>query len=88
MIAGKKARVAKVEISRNVFEENRPVLVENAPAVRSTSICNNRFISQEKASSEGFNAYAEPVETVAFQMNCKDGSDMRFEKSRITKKKK
>lgn len=88
MITGKKARIANVEIEHNIFEGNRPVLVENAPAVRSTSICNNRYISQETAPSVGLNAYSEPVDMVAFQMNCKEGSDVRFEKNRITKKKK
>ena len=88
MIAGKKARITNVEISHNVFEDNRPILVENAPAVQSSSICNNRSISKEMASSQGFNTYAEPVNMVAFQMNCKEGSDLRFEKNRMTKKKK
>lgn len=87
MIAGKKARIANVEITHNVFEANRPILVENAPAVRSSSICNNRSISQVTAPSQGFNAYAEPIDMVAFQMNCKEGSDLRFEKNRMTKKK-
>jgi hypothetical protein len=29
-IAGKKGAVAKVELARNVFRGNRPILVENA----------------------------------------------------------
>lgn len=87
MIAGKKGRVARVRIRDNVFEGNRPILVENAPAVQSSSICDNRSISKETAPSQGFNTYAEPVNMVAFQMNCKNGSDLRFEKNRMTKKK-
>ena len=34
----------------------------NAPRVRSTEICKNRYISQQEQASEGFNAFAEPVE--------------------------
>jgi len=87
-IQGYKGHVARVEIRHNVFKGTQPIIVKNAPGVRSTSICNNRYISQQEPVSEGFNAFAEPVEAVAFQMNCKEGSDMRFEKNRITKKKK
>ena len=49
MIAGKRGTVANVEIVRNVFEEGRPILIENAPAVRSTSICDNRHIGKAGA---------------------------------------
>ena len=44
MVAGKKARVSKVEMTRNVFRNNRPFLVENAPTV-AASICGNRQVS-------------------------------------------
>ena len=88
LIAGKKGHIEKIEIRNNVFEKNRPILIENAPRVRSASICDNRFITKQTATSGGFNTYAEPVSMVAFQMNCKKGSDMRFEKNRMTKKKK
>ena len=88
LIAGKRGHIEKVEIRNNVFENNRPILIENAPRVRSASICDNRSISKQTKTAGGFNAYAEPVSMVAFQMNCKEGSDMRFEKNRMTKKKK
>lgn len=87
-IAGKRGRVANVQILNNVFEGGRPILVENAPRVSSTEICDNRFISQQEQTSEGFNAFAEPVEAIAFQNDCSSGRDMRFEVNRITKKKK
>jgi len=88
MIAGKRGEVANVEIIRNVFEESRPILVENAPAVRSTSICDNRHIGQQMPSPEGLNVYADVVEVVSLQDDCRSGRDLRFEVKRQTKKKK
>ena len=88
MVSGKKAIIERVEIRNNVFEGNRPILIENAPRIQSTKICDNRAISQQKpAAAHGFNTFAEPVDVVALQMNCDEGQDMRFEKNRVTKKK-
>ena len=87
MIAGKKGTVANVEIFHNVFEGRRPILVENAPRVRSTAICENRYVRKEEAGNQGFNAFTDAAEVVSLQMNCREGSDMRFEKHRQTKKK-
>ena len=88
MIAGKKGRVANVQIRHNVFEGGRPILIENAPRVHSTEICKNRYISKQEHTSEGFNSFAQPVEAVALQADCSAGRDMRFEVNRNTKKKK
>jgi hypothetical protein len=49
MISGKKAEVAHVEILHNLFEGPRPILVENAPRVRSTSICENRYVRKGRS---------------------------------------
>lgn len=88
MIAGKKGEVVNVEIVHNLFEgAERPILVENAPRVRSTSICENRYVRKEAVDNAGFNAFADKVEVVSLQMDCRDGRDMRFEKSRQTKRK-
>ena len=57
MIAGKRGHVADVEIVRNVFEEDRPILIENAPHVRSTAICDNRLIGRQEPSQEGLNSF-------------------------------
>ena len=51
-IAGKRGAVAKVELSRNMFKGNRPILVENAPDVLASAICGNRQVTSEKASSK------------------------------------
>jgi hypothetical protein len=88
MVAGKKGRVANIQIRHNVFEGNRPILIENAPRVHSTEICKNRYISKQVHTSEGFNTFAQPVEAVALQADCSAGRDMRFEVNRNTKKKK
>lgn len=88
LIAGKKGEVSNVEILHNLFEGPRPILVENAPRVRSTSICENRHVRKEEATAQGFNTFADAVEVVSLQTDCRDGRDLRFEKNRITKKKK
>jgi polygalacturonase len=69
LVAGKKARISKVEMTHNTFRGNRAFVVENAPGV-ATSICNNRQTSRPTETSGGFNAYAEPVEIVALQNDC------------------
>ena len=84
MVAGKRARVTKVEMSRNVFRKNRPFVVENAPTI-AASICGNRQVSTQTETGGGFNAYAEPIDVVALQNDCGDSS---FVIDRMTKKKK
>ena len=88
IIAGKKGEVANVEIEHNLFEGPRPILVENAPRVRSTAICENRHVRKEEPRVEGFNQFADAVEIVSLQIDCREGRDLRFEKTRQTKKKK
>ena len=73
---------------RAMFKGNRPILVENAPEVLASAICGNRQVTSEKASSEGLNAFADPIDIVVHQNDCEDGSDMRFEVNRQTRKKK
>lgn len=84
MVAGKKARVTKVEMTRNVFRNNRPFVVENAPSI-AASICGNRQVSTPTETSGGFNAYAEPIDVVALQNDC---GETGFVIDRMTKKKK
>jgi len=85
-IAGKKGAVAKVELARNVFRGNLPILVENAPAVLASAICAIRQVASETARSEGPYAFADPVDVVIQQNDCQDGSDMRFEVNRQSRK--
>lgn len=89
VVQGYKGRVANVEIRNNLFDGNdQPILVKNAPGVRSRAICANRIVSRQKQPAASLNTYAEPVQVVSPQMDCRGGSDMRFEKNRMTKKKK
>ncbi|HSB59503.1 MAG TPA: glycosyl hydrolase family 28-related protein [Methyloceanibacter sp.] len=87
-IAGKRGAVAKVELAKNVFKGNRPILIENSPAVLASAICDNRQITSEAAPSQGLNAFADAIDIVVHQNDCQDGSDMRFEVNRQTRKKK
>ncbi len=88
-IQGYKGRVANVEIRNNLFDRNdQPILVKNAPGVRSRAICDNRIIFHQKPPAASLNAYAEAVQIASPQMDCRGGSDMRFEKSKMTKKNK
>ena len=71
LVAGKKARVTKIEMTRNTFRNN-PVVVEYAPSL-AAAICGNRETSTATEHTAGFNAYAEPVEVVALQNDCGGG---------------
>ena len=86
LIAGKKGAVAKVELVRNMFRGNQPIVVENAPQVLSTAICNNRQIASQSAPSQGLNTFTEPVDLVIHQNDCGEGQDLRFEVKREKKK--
>jgi len=87
-IAGKRGAVAKVELARNMFRGNRPILVENAPAVLASAICDNRQVTSQTARQEGPYAFADTVDVVVHQNDCEEGRDMRFEVNRNTRKKK
>jgi Pectate lyase superfamily protein/Right handed beta helix region len=84
-ILANKGDVSDVSISYNVFEGNRPLLVRSAPHIRSSQICNNRYIYQQTPPSQEFNASAEPVDIVVVQADCRKGRDMRFETERKKK---
>ena len=71
LVAGKKARVTKIEMTRNTFRNN-PVVVEYAPSL-AAAICGNRETSTATEHTSGFNAYAEPIEMVALQNDCGSG---------------
>ncbi len=87
MIAGKKGTVEKIELTRNLFKGNRPMLVEDAPGVLASAICNNRQITPEAAPSGGLDAYADAIAVMVHQNDCEEGEDMRFEVSRQKHKK-
>ena len=84
MVAGKKARVTKVEMIRNVFRNNRPFVLEIRADV-AASICGNRQVNTQTETGGGFNAYADPIDVVALQNDCGDPS---FVIDKVSKKKK
>ncbi len=86
LIAGKKGTVENIELTRNLFKGNRPILVEDAPEVLASSICNNRQVASEAAPSAGLNAYTDPIKVMVHQNDCEEGTDMRFEVTRQKKK--
>jgi hypothetical protein len=86
MVGGKKARVSKVEMTRNTFRGNRAFVVENAPGV-AAAICGNRQTTVQAETSGGFNAYVEPVEIVALQNDCGE-SGFVIDRGNTKKKKK
>lgn len=83
-IAGKRDRISKIELTRNIFQGNRPILVENAPDILASAICDNRQVTTQSAPPEGRYAFADPVDMVVHQDDCLDGRDMRFEVNRET----
>jgi len=88
LIAGKKGAVAKVELTRNVFKGNRPIVVKNAPQVLSSAICNNRQVTTEAAPSQGLNSFVDPIDLVIHQNDCGEGRDLRFEEKKQNNKSK
>jgi polygalacturonase len=85
-IAGKRGHISKIELTRNIFQGNRPILVENAPAILVSAICGNRQVTPQSPPSDGPYAFADPVDMVVHQDDCVDGRDMRFEVNRETRK--
>jgi hypothetical protein len=56
--------------------------------VLASAICDNRQVTSQAAPSQGLNAFADEIDIVVHQNDCQDGSDMRFEVNRQTRKKK
>jgi hypothetical protein len=86
LVAGKKARVSQMQMTGNLFRGNRAFKVENAPGV-AAGICGNRQSSPQVQTSDGFNAYSEPVEIVSLQTACgESGFVLNREKRKKNKK--
>jgi hypothetical protein len=85
-IAGKKGQISNIEITHNEFRGNRPLLVENAPSVSASAICNNRQLASQAAPSGGLNVFVDPINIVVHQNDCGEGRDTRFEVNRQKRK--
>jgi parallel beta-helix repeat protein len=64
LINGKKGPVSNVEITRNVFRTQQPILVRDATSPLSSAVCGNRYI-QYVVEPGGLYAFADPVELSA-----------------------
>jgi polygalacturonase len=65
-INGKKGPIANIEITHNVFRARRPILVRDAHAGATSSICGNRYIKY-LSEPNGLYAFADPAELAASQ---------------------
>ncbi|MGI8726008.1 MAG: glycosyl hydrolase family 28-related protein [Methyloceanibacter sp.] len=78
----KHGRISKVEVARNVFRGNRPLLIANAPAEITSDFCRNRQFTKQEQIAAGFNPYATPIEIVVLQSDCENiGMEARRGKS-------
>jgi polygalacturonase len=85
-ISGKRGRVSKIEITKNEFRGNRPLLVENTPSLAASAICDNRQVASQAAPSGGLNAFVDPINIFVHQNDCYEGRDTRFEVNRQKRK--
>lgn len=81
------ARVASIEMRGNLFENNTPIRVINAPGIPAR-VCGNRQLTKGADLSGGLNAYADPVKTVSIQQACGDMSFIKSNTRKPPKKKK
>jgi polygalacturonase len=65
-INGKKGPVSDIEITHNIFRARRPILVRDAHAGSTSSICSNRYIKY-LSEPNGLYAFADPAELAASQ---------------------
>ena len=70
MIAGKKARISRVQIQRNEFDGARPLLIEYAPRVAESHICDNRYKPFRRVDMKVFEKVSRPKHTVGMQRRC------------------
>lgn len=86
ILNGKHGRITKVEVARNVFRGNRPLLIANAPAEITSDFCRNRQLTKQEQVSAGFNPYAAPIEVVVHQSDCENiGLEVRRGKAKKQK---
>jgi hypothetical protein len=70
MIAGKKARISRVQIQNNEFDGARPLLIEYAPRVAGSHICSNRYRPFRRVDMKMFEKVSRPKHTVGMQRPC------------------
>ncbi|ODR95915.1 hypothetical protein AUC70_03400 [Methyloceanibacter stevinii] len=78
MIAGKKARISRVQIQNNEFDGARPLLIEYAPRVAESHICSNRYKPFRRVDMKMFEKVARPKHTIGMQKPCKGEAQRRL----------
>ena len=70
MIAGKKARISRVQIQRNEFDGAQPLLIEYAPRIADSHICDNRYKPFKRFDKAVFVKVSKPRHIVGMQKPC------------------
>ena len=78
MIAGKKARVSRVQIQNNDFDGARPLLIEYAPRVAGSHICSNRYRPLRRIDMKMFEKVSRPQHTIGMQKPCSSKARKRI----------
>jgi hypothetical protein len=78
MIAGKKARVSRVQIQNNEFDGARPLLIEYAPRVAESHICSNQYKPFQRIDMKMFEKVSRPRHTIGMQKPCKSAAQRRL----------
>ena len=78
MIAGKKARVSRVQIQKNEFGGARPLLIEYAPRVAESHICSNQYRPFQRIDMKMFEKVSRPRHTIGMQKPCNSVAQKRL----------
>ncbi len=78
MIAGKKARVSRVQIQNNEFDGARPLLIEYAPRVAESHICSNQYKPFQRIDMKMFEKVSRPRHTIGMQKPCNSAAQKRL----------
>jgi hypothetical protein len=78
MIAGKKARISRVQIQNNEFDGARPLLIEYAPRVAESHICSNQYKPFQRIDMKMFEKVSRPRHTIGMQKPCNRAAQSRL----------
>jgi hypothetical protein len=78
MIAGKKARISRVQIQNNEFDGARPLLIEYAPRVAGSHICSNNYKPFRRVDMKMFEKVSRPQHTIGMQKPCSSKARKRI----------
>ena len=78
MIAGKKARISRVQIQNNEFDGARPLLIEYAPRVAESHICSNQYKPFQRIDMKMFEKVSRPRHTIGMQKPCSSKAQKRL----------